>query len=202
MNDTLVNEQILTHHRNGMFQTHNGDIVFASREPTTLECIKLPYKYIGSVKLRDQKYLVFSGDETDSEIGIADTKNCKYTKLVNDKCLNFSSFHQITGFVRINVDNEEEVIFVDGYNPDRIINVSNIPFKYTINNDDVCEVKVFTDQLDCEEIKLNPKIKFPCIDLSKRNQGSLPDGMYSVAIAYLIDDQRFTDYMSNSYFYK
>jgi len=195
LNDTLIDEQILTHHRNGMFQTFNGDFMFASKEPATLKCITLPYKYIGSVKLRNEKYLVFSGDNTDSEIGIANTRNCTYTKLVNNKCLNFNSFHQITGFLRISVDDEEEVIFVDGYNPDRIINTSNIPYKYVLDTDD-CNTKIFSDELDCDELKLNPKIKFPCITVSKRNQGSLPNGMYSVAVAYMIDEQRFTDYMS------
>lgn len=195
LNDSLINEQILTHHRNGMFQTHNGDMIFASIEPATLECITFPYKYIGAVKLRNQKYLVFSGDETDSEIGIANTSTCTYIKLANDRCLNFSKFHQITGFVRINSDDEEEVIFVDGINPDRIINTSNIPYKYTLDKDN-CDTKIFTDELDCNELKLNPKIKFPCIDVFKTNQGSLPDGMYSVAVAYTIDNQRFTDYYS------
>lgn len=194
LNDTLVNEQILTHHRNGMFQTMNGDLVFATNEPATLECIKLPYKYNGSVKLRDNRYLVFSSDNVDSEIGIANLKNCTYEKVVNAKCLNFNNYHQITGFVRINSDDEEEIIFVDEINPDRIINLSEVPYKYKLD-DDECQSKIFTDELDCDEIKLNPKIKIPCLSVSKRNQGSLPDGMYSVAIAYLIDNQRFSDYM-------
>lgn len=195
LNDTLINEQTLTHHRNGMFQSLNGDLVFASVEPATLECIALPYKYNGSVKLRNERYLTFSGDGVDSEIGISNLKDCTYTKLVNNKCLNFNNFYQITGFVRINVDDEEEVIFVDGINPDRVINLSHIPYTYIINNDD-CKSRTYTDQLDCEELKLNPRIKFPCISVSKKNQGSLPDGMYSVAVAYLIDKQRFTDYYS------
>ncbi len=195
LNDTLVNEQILTHHRNGMFQTINGDLVFATNEPATLECIKLPYKYNGSVKLRENKYLVFSSDGTDSEIGIANTKYCTYEKLVNNSCLNFNNYYQITGFVRINSDDEEEVIFVDGINPDRIINTSSVPYKYKFD-DDECKTKIFTDELDCDELRLNPKIKIPCISVSKRNQGNLPNGMYSVAIAYLVDSQRFTDYMS------
>ena len=125
LNDTLVNEQILTHHRNGMFQTQGGDIVFASCEPATLKCIDLPYKYNGNIKLKEGKQLVFSSDNINSEIGIANTDNCTYTKLVNSPCLKFNNFYQITGFVRINVDGEEEVIFVDGLNPDRILFLSS-----------------------------------------------------------------------------
>lgn len=195
LNDSLDNTEILTHHRNGMFQTQKGDLLFASIEPATLACIELPYKYNGAIKLKSQLYLVFSSDNINSEIGVADTNICAYQKVVNDKCLSFNNFNQITGFVRINVDGEREVIFVDGLNPDRIINLNNIPYKYTLN-DDACETKEYTKDLDCEEIKLNPKIKFPCISVSKKNQGKLPDGMYSVAVAYVIDKQRFTDYYS------
>lgn len=195
LNDTLVDEQILTHHRNGMFQTQNGDIVFATNEPATLDCVTLPYKYNGMVKLKDNRYLVFSGDGTDSEIGIANTAKCTYLKVVNSPCLNFNNFKTITGFVRINVEGEEEIIFVDGVNPDRVINLSKIPYKYTLEKD-TCETKKFTNELDCDELRLNPKVKQPCIKLTKKNQGSLLNGMYSVAFAYSIDGQRFTDYMS------
>lgn len=196
LNDSLINEQILTHHRNGMFQTHKGDIIFASIEPATLRCIDLPYKYNGHIKLKNERFLVFSTDGTDSEIGIANTLNCTYTTVVNNPCLKFDIFYQITGFVRINVDGEEEVIFVDGFNPDRIINLTNIPYKYTIDTSSNCEVKIFTTQLDCDEIRLNPKIKVPCLSVEKKNQGNLPNGMYSVAIAYQIDGIKFSDYYS------
>lgn len=195
LNDTIVDEQILTHHRNGMFQTLGGDLIFASIEPATLECITLPYKYNGSVKLRNNNYLIFSSDNIDSEIGIGNIDKCVYTRILNDKCLNFNNFYQITGFLRINSDDEEEIIFVDGYNEDRVINLNNIPYKYTYENDD-CKTKKYSNVLDCDELKLNPKISFPCIQISKKNQGNLPDGMYSVGVAYLIDNQRFTDYMS------
>lgn len=196
LNDTLLDEQVLTHHRNGMFETQNGDMMFASIEPATLKCIDLPFKYNGHIKLKYDKYLIFSSDNIDSEIGIANTNDCTYTKLVNSPCLNFNNYHQITGFVRINTSGEEEVIFVDGLNPDRILNLTNIPYKYTIDDSTNCEVKEYTTQLDCNEIKLNPTIKIPCLSVNKKNQGNLPNGMYSVAIAYLIDDKRFSDYYS------
>jgi len=196
LNDSLVNEQVLTHHRNGMFQTQNGDIVFASIEPATLKCIDFPYKYNGHIKLKNERYLIFSSDNINSEIGIANTNTCTYTKLVNSPCLKFSNFNTITGFVRINPEGEEEVIFVDGINPDRILNISNIPYKYTIDDSESCETKIYTNQLDCDELRLNPKIKIPCITVDKKNQGNLPNGMYSVAIAYLIDGRKFTDYYS------
>lgn len=196
LNDTLIDEQILTYHRNGLFQTHKGDIVFATNEPATLKCIDLPYKYNGSIKLKTNRYLVFSSDNTDSEIGIADTLNCIYTKVINNPCLSFNNYYEISGFVRINTDGEEEVIFVDGLNSDRIINLSSIPYKYTIDTSTDCEVKIYTTELDCDELKLNPKIEIPCLTVSKKNQGNLPNGMYSVAIAYLVDNQKFSDYYS------
>ena len=98
-NESFSDAKSLSHHRNGMFQTVKNTEMFAVNEPSTLECIKLPYTYLGSIKLSgEQRYMVVSGDEVNSEIGIADILNCKYTVVVNNTCLGFSKFNNpITG---------------------------------------------------------------------------------------------------------
>lgn len=199
-NETLSDDKSISYHRNGMFQTIKNTELFATNEPANLLCIKLPYKYLGSAQLSElNKYLVFSGDETNSEIGIADTLNCKYTKLANSPCLSFSKNNNpITGFVRVNADGQEEVIFVDGKNPDRIINLSKVPYKYTIDKTKPCEDKIYTKELDCEQLKLNQDIDIPCLTITKGTQGNLEDGVYYIYIAYSINGQKFSDYYSAS----
>lgn len=199
-NESIGDEKSLSHHRNGIFQSVKNTEVFAVNESANLLCITLPYKFLGSVELSgEQRHLIFSGDETNSEIGIGDTLNCKYTKLVNSKCLSFSKYNNpITGFLRINSNQEEEVIFVDGDNSDRIINLSNIPYTYTIDDSVACLTKEYTNNLDCNELLLNPNIDIPCIETTKSSNGNLPDGVYFVSVSYLINDIRFTDYYSSS----
>jgi hypothetical protein len=183
-----------------MFQSVKNTEIFATNEPSNLLCVTLPYKYLGDVKLTgDDRYLVFSGDEDNSEIGIANLENCTYQKIANNPCLNFSkNYNIIKGFLRVNEFGEEEIIFVDGYNKDRIINLSKIPYTYKIDEDSECLTKEYTNILDCEELLLNPKIEIPVLEIEKGNSGNLPDGVYSIAVAYLIDEVRFTDYYSAS----
>lgn len=191
--------QTISHHVNGLFSTEKSTEVFSVNEPSNLLCITLPYKYLGSIALSgEQRHLVFSGDETSSEIGIADTLNCTYSKIVNNPCLNFSKSNPITGRLIINQDKEEEVIFVDGRNPDRILNISQIPYEYKIDEHTKCKEKIYSLDLDCNAIRLNPFIKFPQLEISKGANGELPNGVYSVSFAYNIDNQKYTDYMCTS----
>ncbi len=201
-NESLVDGKSVSYHRNGMFQTVKNTELFATNEPATFECIKLPHLfYYGSAELTgNDRHLVFTGDDRNtSEIGIADLLNCTYTKVISGACLNFRSFHNpITGKIRLNQDGEEEIMFGDGFNSDRIINLSKIPYKYVIDELSNCKTKEFTDDLDCESLKLNPNIQFPCLEITAGSSGNLPDGMYSIHIAYIIGEQRFSDYMSTT----
>lgn len=201
-NETLSDGKSVSYHRNGMFQTAKNTEVFATNEPANLECIKLPgTEYFGSVKLSgNNRHLVFTGDNKDfSEIGIADLSDCTYQKVTSSKCLGFRThYNPITGSVRLNNDGQEEVFFVDGNNSDKVINLSKLPYKYFIDPISQCQTKEFTEELDCEALKLNPNLEVPCIEITKGNSGSLPDGVYFLHIAYIIGNERFTDYMSST----
>ncbi len=201
-NETASDNKSLSYHRNGMFQTVKNTELFATNEPANLECITLPYpNYYGSIKLTGaERFLVFTGDNvSNSEIGIIDLTTCTYQKVVNSSCLNFRRGHNpITGALRVNADGEEEVIFVDGYNSDKFLNLSKIPYKYTIDETTTCRVKEFNDELDCDGLLLNPNISIPCLSITKGSSGSLPDGVYFLSVAYTINDVKFTDYMSKS----
>ena len=198
-NETFVGEGLWTHARNAVNNNHDGQIGVLGNEPANLHCVTLPYTLIGAVHLADDQWALFLTDDVNSEIGIFDESSCTYTKKVNDKCLNFKRSNLITGISRKRFDCERPVYFVDGLNPDRFIDLDNPPFKYTETFVNGCSVKTYTNELDCERLRLVPLIQHPCLILVKgKMAGSLFNGSYQVAAAYLINGIRVTDYFGIS----
>jgi hypothetical protein len=198
-NETFVGEGLWTHARNAVNNNHDGQVGVLGNEPATLGCVTLPYPLIGAVHLTDDQWALFLTDDTNSEIGIFDESACTYTKKINDKCLNFKQSNPITGISRKRFDCQRPVYFVDGLNPDRFIDLDNPPFKYTERFVDGCSVKLYTNELDCEKIRLVPLVTHPCLVLRKgKVAGSLFNGSYQVAVAYLVQGVRVTDYIGIS----
>lgn len=204
-NETLRDGKYVSYHLNGMFQTVKNTELFATNEPSNVECIKLPFKYtFGTFPIiGENRHVIFTGDnENNSEIGIINLDNCSYEKIANNPCLNFrKSYGIITGSVRLNNKGEEEIVFADGGNPDRIINLDKIPYKYIIDELTSCKIKEYSNILDCENIKLDPPISIPCLSVETSGSGSLPDGVYSIHIAYSFIKENYekaTDYMVSS----
>jgi hypothetical protein len=198
-NETFVGEGLYTHARNAVNNNHDGQVGVLGNEPANLNCVNLPYPVIGYVHLMDDQWVLFLTDDVNSEIGIFDESACTYTKKVNDKCLNFKRTHLITAISRKRFDCERPVYFVDGLNPDRFIDLDNPPYKYTDKVVDGCVVRTYTNQLDCEKLRLIPLVQHPCLILKKGNvAGSLVNGSYQVALAYLVNNVRITDYIGIS----
>ena len=198
-NETFVGEGLYTHARNVVNNNHDGQVGVLGNEPANLNCVNLPYPVIGYVHLMDDQWVLFLTDDVNSEIGIFDESACTYTKKVNDKCLNFKRTHLITAISRKRFDCERPIYFVDGLNPDRFIDLDNPPYKYTEQIVDGCKIRTYSNELDCEKLRLIPLIKHPCLILKKGNiAGSLVNGSYQVAIAYLVNNIRITDYIGVS----
>jgi ElaB/YqjD/DUF883 family membrane-anchored ribosome-binding protein len=198
-NETFIGEGLYTHARNAVNNTHDGQLGVIGNEPANLHCVNLPYPLIGAVHLIDDQWALFLTDDKDSEIGIFDESACTYVKKIRSQCLNFKLSHPITGISRRRFDCERPVYFVDALNPDRFIDLDNIPYKYTETFVNECSVKVFSDELDCEKLRLIPLVQHPCLVLRKgKMSGSLYNGSYQVALAYLINGVRVTDYMGIS----
>lgn len=166
---------------------------FRSNEPSNFECITLPYKFIGNVKLPDDRHLVFSTDGEESEIGIADLKTCQYETLKNDSCLNFSPNHPIQGRAKTLPNGNVITTFIDDFNPVRRINLNKIPLTYSLKND-VCKTKEYTNRLSCDEILLFKHISPPTATYRKTIGGNLKNGMYSILFSYSVQNQKFSDY--------
>lgn len=149
-----------------------------------------------------------------SEIGIFDKSQCCYIPVVRSLCLNLSLMFPVRGVSRLGYRQNFLVYFGDRYNPDRVIDLGNynLWYKCTEDRGDVDTVPWLNDienipyitqdgtagtddcyvatpvlplEIDCNRLSLTPKIPIPCINAKKgRTDGSLPDGLYSVAICY------------------
>ena len=201
-NETFVGEGMWTHARNASNNSHEGHVGVLGNEPANLKCVQLPYTLIGAILLRDDQWVLFTTDDTNSEIGLFDESRCLYSKVVNATCLNFKRTHLITGVARERFGCEDVVYWDDGLNPSRILNLSDIPYKVTKTRDREnkdCIIETVTDQLDCEQLRLSPLVKTPCIELKKgKTTGTLPNGSYQVAVAYTINQIRIGDYFTPS----
>lgn len=199
INETFVGEGLWTHARNLVNNNHDGQTGIVGNEPANLHCVTLPYTLIGAIHLSDDQWAIFTTDDVDSEIGVFDESQCTYTKKVNDRCLNFKRSNLITGVSRKRYDCALPVYWADGLNPDRFMDIENPPFKYTEKIVNGCIIKTYTNELDCEKIRLAPLLDQPCLTLGKgKGAGTLANGTYQVCMAYTVNQVKITDYIGLS----
>ena len=200
-NDSYVPEGVWINAINAVNSTHKGDSGTISNEASNHFCFATPYTVIGIIRRDTDTWIIFSTNDVYSEIGIFTESTCDYKKIVADKCLNFQRSNLITGHVQFNFDCTFSVFFADGLNPDRVINLDNIPYQivsYDLTNPN-CPIPIYNTCLDCEQIRLNYLVNPPCVTISKaKGAGSLLNGSYQVVIAYSINSQRVTNYFTPS----
>lgn len=177
LNSSHVSEQQYSHARNAVRNSKEGDLGTISNEPSNEFCFSAPYKIIGHVGLNSDEYIIFSTDNTSSEIGLGNIRECSYKKLLNLKCLNFNSSNPITGEAKNDFQKGIIVTFTDKRNPVRRF-----------------ELKTVEKVTTCDDILLWKKIQHPCITAKRGQVGNMPNGMYSIAIAYVVDNQIFSDW--------
>lgn len=179
LNSSYIDEKMYSYARNAVKNTRDGDLGTISNEASNEKCFSAPYKIIGTIDLPDDQEMIFSTDNISSEIGIADLRRCSYTKLLNMDCLNFSDKFPITGKSKKDFQRGIVAYFTDKNNPCRRIEI-----------DKVSKIQ------SCDDILQWKKITQPCIKITKGQVGNMPNGSYSIVIAYIIDNQVFTDYFS------
>lgn len=197
LHENLVAKELWTHARNAQMNSHLGQTLFIQNEPSNKHCVDFPYTPIGFIRLLDERWAVFSTDDVSSEIGIFNEKNCSYETLINTSCLGFKKTNPIMGISQEQEGCSETIYWTDNLNPRRFLELNNIPYKYTIK-DDTCETKVFTTEVDCEELLLEPTLSIPTITPRLAVSGNLKNGVYQFAIAYTIDNVRVTEFFSVS----
>jgi hypothetical protein len=177
LNPTYVGDQQYTHARNAVRNSKEGDLGTIGNEPSLINCFSAPYKIVGTVSLPGDDILVFSTNGASHEIGIGNDITCSYRAISNLDCWNFSPDFPITGVSKQDFQRGTVVTFTDKFNPVRRIELKNIE-----------------DLTDCDDSLLFKKIAQPCITARRGQVGNMPNGMYSVAIAYVVDNQVFSDY--------
>jgi len=196
--------------RNATVNTVEGDLGELSNEQANKFCAAAPYKIIGVIHIDEDKWAIFSTDETDHEIGLFEDGLCKYTTIVNDKCLNFSELHLVKGQAKENFDCTFQIYWDDGNNPTRTMNLEDVPYIENCTDENGqpvpnpgnpnyvpvgCITCISTGALNCDAIRLAPLISNPCFTVQKGPQGGeLENGSYFVVGAYVVNDQRVSDY--------
>jgi hypothetical protein len=198
MSDIYIGEGMWTNAINAVNNSHNGETGVLGNEPSNAYCASAPYTIISILHKKLSEWVVFSTNDTNSEIGIFDESKCSYTKLVNDNCLGFKKSNLITGACKENYDHTYTVYFQDGLNFDRKLNLSAIPYLETgvnLSKDPDCYKPEYSSKLDCDALLLQPLISQPCVRIKKgQGSGQLNNGSYMAAVAYSENGIRLTDY--------
>lgn len=217
--DIFYPEGTWSHARNATNNTVGGDVGIIGNEPANRLCTVAPYTIIGQINVTGDKWVIFSTDNTDSEIGLFIESDCSYHTIANAPCLNFNLANLITGASKENFDCSYQIYFVDGVNPDRTMNIGDIrlgnydqpwpgvPYVCDPKQNNVavnpnecfdCQPKP-PYQLDCEKLRMTKITTIPCVNISKGAAGgTLANGSYFATVAYTVNQQRVTDYLALS----
>ena len=200
-NASFTAKENWSHARNAANNSIDGDTAVIGNEPGNIKCSEIPYTIIGAIHRYADQWVIFSTDDINSEIGLFDDSKCEYITLINNQCLNFNRKYLITGAAKENFDCTWQVYWADGNNPDRTLNLSHIPYVKEVTSAPGASCVTFRDltTLDCEQLRLAPLLSTPCIEVTKAEDGGmLRNGAYQVFIAYVINEQRITDYIGVS----
>ena len=185
ISDSVKPEGLTTFTLNGILDDFTGNLGTLSTEGGNSQCWNLPEGYIpmGSINLDRSQVVIFSTNGSKSEIGIVG-KNCNYETVINSSGLGFNSKYSIKGFYRILGGCERVVYFIDGINPDRVVNLDDL-LEYT-DEATAADANTF-DNWNVDAFKLQRKFTPPYIQNIEvlDTGGSLKLGTYQFAIEVL-----------------
>lgn len=183
-----IKQGTLTYALNAAIENFDGNIVNYQNEMGNDLCVTFPKSYllIGTHFINEKnKHIFFLHNPIDggSEIGYMDNNDCIYHTLVNAPCLNFNIDNPIHKVVHKITNCTIEIYWTDGFNVRRYLDINNIPYLLAPNAD-LCN-PTYTDQLDCNQIKIQPNFSIPQLTVSKvTNGGELVSGTYQFAVQY------------------
>lgn len=188
---------------NSINETKDGDKGFLASELGNAECLDFStievdsqtfdFKIIGKINLLDDEVALFLATEDKSMSAIVIQKNCTFRLVLANDCLNFSIYHQVRGIFKIRKGCNRVIYFVDGFNPDRVIDLDEI-----LNNPTENRYINSFGNFDCSLIKQSPDFQMPRIDYIRTNNfgGQLQLGVYQFTIALGDEDLNFTEWLS------
>jgi hypothetical protein len=183
-----VKQGSLTYALNANIENFDGNIINYQNELGNDLCVTFPKSYllIGTHFINEKSkhiYFLHNPISGDSEIGYMDNGDCIYHTLVNAPCLNFNLNHPIHKVVHKITNCTIEIYWTDGFNPRRYLDINNIPYILQPGST-LCD-PIDTDQLDCNQIKIQPNFTIPQLAIREvRNGGELISGTYQFAIQY------------------
>ena len=183
-----VKQGSLTYALNANVENFDGNIINYQNELGNDLCVTFPKSYllIGTHFINEKNkhiYFLYNPISGDSEIGYMDNGDCIYHTLVNAPCLNFNLNHPIHKVVHKITNCTIEIYWTDGLNARRYLDLNNIPYLLQ-SGSDLCD-PIYTDQLDCNQIKIQPNFTIPQLSINEvRNGGELISGTYQFAIQY------------------
>ena len=202
--DKSLNEDVKDYHaspqswsqaRNAVNNTTIGDLGDLSNEASNALCIQAPYTIIGGIHLESDKWVIFSTDNVNSEIGLFSEDQCDYTTIVNDPCLAFNQDYLIIGISKETYECHWQVYWSDALNPDRTLDIDDIPWIEDCVVEDDCLICTDTTDLDCDKLLLEPKMDNLQFQVNQGpGNGELLNGTYYVVGAYVENGQRISDW--------
>lgn len=178
----------LTYALNAAVENFDSNSVNYQNEPGNELCIRFPegFVLIGEhFIIEKNKHIFFITNPVtgDSQIGYMDNNDCEYRVLVNAPCLNFNVDYPIHKVVHRIANCNTEIYWTDGFNPRRYLDIDDIP-KVLKSGSALCS-PVYTDDLDCNQLKLQPNFNIPeIVIVDVISGGNLLAGTYQFAVQY------------------
>lgn len=183
----LLNGQIIDY-------GNNSNDYFVQNSPSNELCISFPkgFELKGIIDLLNNEKILFFKDTLNNSYEIGKVVDCSYFKIVNAPCLNLEQ--RVTGEYKF-FKNKRRIYWTDGINPPRYLDIDN-PFpKQRLNNDCSECTPEYSEDLDCNRLKIWGDVEFPNADITSfKVDGNLPNGVYQIAISRTIDKIRWSDY--------
>lgn len=193
----------LTYALNANVENFDANSVNYQNEQGNEFCVSFPEDYvlIGTHFIQEQNKHIFflvkdSPTAPSSEIGYMENNDCIYHTLVNSPCLNFQINNPIHKAVHRLTNCTTEIYWTDGFNPRRYLDIENIPYLLAPGSD-LCD-PVYTTELDCNQIKVQPNFDIPNLAISDVVPGGeLKAGTVQFAIQYCdVSGNPFTSFYS------
>jgi hypothetical protein len=178
----------LTYALNATVENFDANSVNYQNEPGNEPCVTFPsgFVLIGNHFIQEKNKHIFfitNPDTGASQIGYMENNDCIYRVIVNAPCLNFNINYPIHKVAHKITNCTTEIYWTDGFNPRRYLDIDNIP-KVLKSGTPFCDPE-YTDDLDCNQLKLQPNFKIPQIEVADvTSTGNLIAGTYQFAIQY------------------
>ena len=180
----------LTYALNANMENFDASSVNYQNEPGNEFCVQFPTDYIliGSHFIQEKnKHIFFITNPItqNSQIGYMDNNDCIYQIFISAPCLNFNINYPILKTVHKITNCTTELYWTDGLNSRRYLDLNPETIPYILEVGSLECSPIYTDEIDCNQLKLQPNFNIPNIDVfDVVSGGNLTAGTVQFAIQY------------------